>query len=97
MMEAGKRLWAGILNGISVVHDPNIQLPNSRWVLLYAVPHQRLIAYQKSHARSVTHAPSDPDTRTSALQAYETWRRTVPTSVLEQAVTEVRRKDAFLA
>ena len=42
----GAELWFGTLNGISVVYDPDIQVSGSRWVLLFAVPHQRLIPYQ---------------------------------------------------
>ena len=96
-MEPGEGLWAGILNGITVVYDPAIQLLNSRWVLLYALPHKRLIAYERSHARSVTHAPSDRATRAAALNDYRAWRRTVASAVLEEAADNVRLRDARLS
>ena len=96
-MDTANNPRAGVLNGIAVVYDPNIQVPKSRWVLLYAVPHKRLIPYHKAHVRSVAQAHSDHEARLRALGAYSNWRQTTASSVLEDAAEDIRRKDTFLS
>lgn len=88
--------WCGSLNGMHVVYDPKIQVPGSRWVLLYQVRRNGLIPYTKAHARSVLHPISDPESSLSALKAYENWRRTVTDSTLTDAESDIRRKDEYL-
>jgi hypothetical protein len=97
IMDATRDIWVGTLNGIAVVFDPRIQVQESRWVVLYAVPHKRLIPYQRSHARSVTHPCEDAELRRAAMAAYEAWRRATPESVLEAAAADIRHKDEVLA
>lgn len=93
----GTDLWFGTINGISVVYDPDIQVAGSRWVLLFAVLHQRLIPYQKSHARSVARPLHDTESRVAVARAYEAWCQIRPQTTLSDAANDVRRKDAFLA
>jgi hypothetical protein len=95
-MDTKKELWVGALNGMHVVYDPEIQIPESRWVLLFQVRRNGLIPYHKPHARSVLNSLSDPDTRVEILQAYEAWRRTATQSLLDDAANDVRRKDEHL-
>jgi hypothetical protein len=96
-MDVWSKLWIGIINGIFVVYDPEIQVKDSRWVLLFAIRHNRLIPYQKAHARSVAKPLNDREKLSTALSAYQESRRTMPKSVLEDAAEDVRRKDAVLA
>lgn len=96
-MDVGTDLWLGTLKGISVVYDPGIQVQGSPWVLLVALPHKRLIPYQKAHARSVAKPLADHEDRLAASEAYVAWRRTAPKSALDDAADDVRRKNAFLA
>lgn len=90
-------LWCASVNRMHVVYDPGIQVPGSRWVLLFQVRRNGLIPYTKAHARSVAHPLGDSESRLSALKAYENWRRTMMTSVLTNAHDDVRRKDEHLA
>ena len=92
-----KDFWCASLNGMHVVYDPGIQVPGSRWVLLFQVRRNALIPYTKAHARSVARPFGDPKSRLNVLQAYENWRRTITPSVLADAQSDVRRKDEHLA
>jgi len=87
----------GVINGLVVVYDPEIQMRNSRWVLLFAAAHSRLIAYQKSHARSVMTPPRESESRSDALRKYEAWRNAASQELVERARSEVARKDESLA
>jgi hypothetical protein len=58
-MDAQAQIWLGSFNGWHVAYDPKIQLPGSRWVLLFQVRRNGLISYHKAHARSVLHSLSD--------------------------------------
>ncbi|HEY0682498.1 MAG TPA: hypothetical protein VGD45_09215 [Steroidobacter sp.] len=93
----GTELWFGTLNGISVVYDPSLQVAGSRWVLLFAVPHQRVIPYQKAHARSVSKPLHDTQRQLAAAEAYQAWRATTSAAKITEAMEDIRRKDAFLA
>lgn len=93
----GAELWFGTINGITIVYDPGIQVPGSRWVLLFAVLHQRLVPYQKAHARSVAKPLHHEESRLAAASAYEEWRRTKSETTLTEARNDVHRKDVFLA
>jgi hypothetical protein len=90
-------LWFGTLNGITIVYDPAIQVPGSRWVLLFAVIHQRLIPYQKAHARSVAKPLHDEESRVAAAGAYEGWRQSRSETMLTEASNDIHRKDVLLA
>jgi hypothetical protein len=95
-MHTEKELWCGSLNGLHVVYDPKIQIPGSRWVLLFQVRLNRLLPYTRAHARSVLHQISDPESRLGALKAYENWRQTATDSMLANAASDIRRKDEHL-
>jgi hypothetical protein len=95
-MDAETELWFGTLNGMHVVYDPEIQVPGSRWVLLFQVRRNCLIPYHKSHARSVLHALTDPDSRVGVLRAYQAWRRSAAQSTLDEVIDNIRRKDKHL-
>lgn len=96
-MDAARDVWVGTLNGITVVFDPWLQVSGSRWVVLYAVPHKRLIPYQRAHARSVTHPCEDSELCRSAIEADTAWRRETPESALQAVQADVRHKDDVLA
>jgi hypothetical protein len=95
-MDAETGLWFGTLNGMHVVYDPEIQVPGSRWVLLFQARRNCLIPYHKPHARSVLHALSDPDSRVGVLAAYRAWRLSAAQSTLNEAMNDIRRKDKHL-
>ena len=95
-MDMEMDVWCGVLNGMHVVYDPKIQVPGSRWVLLFQARRNALIAYTKAHARSVLDPMSKPESRASALKAYEDWRQTVTHSILEDAKSDLHRKDEKL-
>lgn len=86
----------GTLNGMHVAYDPQIQIPGSRWILLFQARRNGLIAYTKAHARSVMRPFRDSDTRLSVLKAYDSWRGAVTPSTLMDAGNDVRRKDEQL-
>ena len=95
-MDATSRKWLGSLNGMHVLYDPEIQVPGSRWVLLFQVRRNGLIPYHKAHARSVIHPLSDHESGASILQSYEHWRRSITQSTLDEAANDIRRKDEHL-
>jgi hypothetical protein len=96
LMDTETDFWCGSLNGMHVVYDPKIQVPGSRWVLLFQVRRNGLIPYTKAHARSVLHPISDLESRLSALKAYEYWHRTATHLTLADAASDIRRKDEYL-
>lgn len=90
-------LWCASVGEMHVVYDPGIQVPGSRWVLLFQARRNGLLAYTKAHARSVARSLGDSKSRLNVLQAYENWRRTVAPSELTNAQSDVRRKDEHLS
>lgn len=97
LMDKETDLWCASVNRMHVVYDPGIQVPGSRWVLLFQVRRNGLIPYTKAHARSVVQRLGDSESRLSALKAYENWRRTITSSVVTSAQSDLRRKDEHLA
>lgn len=95
-MDAETQIWLGSLNGMHVVYDPEIQVPGSRWVLLFQVRRNCLIPYHKAQARSVMHSLGDHESRAGMLQAYELWRRSATQAALDDAANDIRRKDEHL-
>jgi hypothetical protein len=95
-MDRETGLWFGSLNGMHVVYDPEIQIPGSRWVLLFQVRRNCLIPYHKAHARSVLHPLNDGDSQVGVLKAYQAWRRSAAQSTLDEALNDIRRKDRHL-
>src|SRR6185437_17086973 len=96
-MDKQADLWCALVGRMHVVYDPGIQVPGSRWVLLFQARRNDLIPYTKAHARSIAHPLDDSESRLSVLNAYENWRRTIAPSVLTNAQSDVRRKDQHLA
>lgn len=97
LMDNEMDFWCASLNRMHVVYDPGIQVPGSRWVLLFQVRRNGLIPYTKAHARSVARPLGDPESRSRVLKAYENWRRAITPSVLTDAQIDIRRKDEHLA
>ena len=95
MNNVPETLWAGAINGVHVVFDPELQCESSRWVLLYMVVHGKVIAYRRRHARTVAqkHAQNHPQ-REANLAHYRNWRFSLSAEAFQSLREDLRHKDA---
>jgi len=88
------KLWVGSINGFHAVFDPEIQVEESRWVLLYIINRETVVPYRRLIARAEAkkHQPDHPEFN-SNIEKYLNWRNAKTTEEIEELKRDVRHKD----
>jgi hypothetical protein len=88
-------LWVGSINGIHAVFDPQIQVDQSRWVLLYIINQENVVAYRRISARADAkkHTSTHPQFEIYK-QKYSDWLTAKSVEEIEALKHDLRRKDA---
>ena len=94
VMKEATPFWVGSLNGTHVVYDPSLQLTESRWVLLFLVQKEAMVAYRRRHARSISkaHASKHPHYEKN-IASYRSWRQAQTEEQVQTLYGSLRRKD----
>lgn len=97
MSESDTGLWVGAINEVHVVYDPALQVPGSRWVLLYLVNREKPVPYRRRHARTVAvkHDASHPEYLRN-LERYLGWRGALNSEQVQALFNDIRLKDGTL-
>lgn len=94
MIFVPSKLWIGSINGIHAVFDPQIQVAESRWVLLYIINRGSAVAYRRILARAdaTRHQATHPQFELN-LKSYEDWITAQSPQSIAELQRELRQKD----
>jgi hypothetical protein len=90
------KLWVGLLQGASVVFDPDLQLPESQCIALFQVLYSKIGLYARSYLRAVTKSMKPEHTNYEmAVQTYRTWRTSIDAVYLRKLHDNISAYDAL--